>query len=76
MSISVYLLYFMQLCCSALTYVCLRVFFQQEKKKEPEFSHFCDTCDRGFKTQDKYNEHIAQHIKVIQDISVLHKCEL
>ncbi|XP_073808725.1 FMR1-interacting protein NUFIP1 isoform X1 [Danio rerio] len=33
------------------------------KKKQPEFSHFCDSCDRGFKTQDKYEEHIAQHVK-------------
>uniref|UniRef100_A0A8C2BDQ2 Nuclear FMR1 interacting protein 1 n=1 Tax=Cyprinus carpio TaxID=7962 RepID=A0A8C2BDQ2_CYPCA len=33
------------------------------RKREPEFSHFCDTCDRGFKTRDKYDEHISQHVK-------------
>lgn len=35
----------------------------KRQQREPEFSHFCDTCDRGFKTQDKYDEHISQHVK-------------
>ncbi|KAM9836252.1 FMR1-interacting protein NUFIP1 [Aulostomus maculatus] len=36
---------------------------KQRNRKEPEYSHFCDTCDRGFKDQEKYNEHTSQHVK-------------
>ncbi|XP_036426387.1 nuclear fragile X mental retardation-interacting protein 1 isoform X2 [Colossoma macropomum] len=40
---------------------------KRKKQKEPEFSHFCDTCDRGFKHQAKYDEHVAQHVKCSVD---------
>ncbi|XP_049611800.1 FMR1-interacting protein NUFIP1 [Syngnathus scovelli] len=36
---------------------------KRQNKKEPEYMHFCDPCDKGFKTQEKYEEHVAQHIK-------------
>ncbi|XP_053703937.1 nuclear fragile X mental retardation-interacting protein 1 [Synchiropus splendidus] len=32
-------------------------------KKEPEYLFFCDTCDRGFKNNEKYGEHMAQHVQ-------------
>ncbi|XP_078088387.1 FMR1-interacting protein NUFIP1 isoform X2 [Mustelus asterias] len=37
--------------------------FRKHKKvkKEPVYMYHCDTCERGFKNQDKYNEHLSQH---------------
>lgn len=36
---------------------------KKKKKRDPIFTHFCDTCDRGFKNVDKYNEHVSQHVQ-------------
>ena len=46
-----------------------------DKRDLPENNVFvCETCDRGFKTEDKYKEHVGKHQKVsFKNISLIHE---
>ena len=52
-------------------------FFLSLKPKKKRFTKpvhvfaSCDACDRSFKNQEKYNEHLAQHKKVIEEWDIL-----
>lgn len=36
---------------------------KQNKQVEKSFAYFCNACDRGYNTNDKYNEHCATHVQ-------------
>ncbi|XP_068123863.1 FMR1-interacting protein NUFIP1 isoform X1 [Hyperolius riggenbachi] len=36
---------------------------KKKQRKEPDYTYYCDTCDQGFHHQEKYDEHVAQHVK-------------
>ena len=58
---------------NTLSYLELWYLFQKQQKsgnkagnqqEKGEVKYFCDTCDRGYKDEDKYREHVDGHEKV------------
>ena len=39
-------------------------YFQKNLTKEEKFIDFCDVCDRGFKTEEKRQQHYSEHTRV------------
>ncbi|XP_002737657.1 uncharacterized protein LOC100369782 [Saccoglossus kowalevskii] len=40
---------------------------KKKPKKEQILQFYCETCDRGFKTEDKLDEHLTEHVKCEED---------
>ncbi|XP_072180224.1 uncharacterized protein [Diadema setosum] len=44
---------------------------KQKKTKEPkevDYSHYCDVCDGGFKSEEQFQAHVAEHVQVCNSV--------